>query len=380
MAIRLVVVSLEAWDEVWRRNQHLVDGLVRSDPALEVVFVEPPADPLHAVRSGSAARRGQGLRVLDGYGGRLRLYQATKLFPRRAGSWVDAGLARDLRRVVAGLGWTSGVLWVNDPGSAGVLDAFGWPCLYDVTDDWVAARRGAREHDRVAAGDAELLRRSDEVVVCSEGLRRAKGALRPVRLIPNAVDVRRYRTPQSRPADLPDRPVALYVGTLHEDRLDVDLVLRTADRVAEAGGVLVLVGPDLLTTQNHARLSAHAAVDVLGARGRDAVPGYLQHAHVLVVPHLVDDFTESLDPIKLYEYLAVGRPIVSTRVAGFRDEADVVTPDREHFPVAVAESLAEWAPSVDRGSVADWSERVSEFRAVLAGLAAIGARGAEADA
>ena len=41
---------------------------------------------------------------------------------------------------------------------------------------------------------------------------------------------------------------------------------------------------------------------------------YLQHADVLVVPHLVNAFTDSLDPIKLYEYQAVDKPVISTPV------------------------------------------------------------------
>ena len=47
----LVVVSLEAWDGVWRRNQHLVSRLLAADPELRVLFVEPPADPLHDAAS-----------------------------------------------------------------------------------------------------------------------------------------------------------------------------------------------------------------------------------------------------------------------------------------------------------------------------------------
>ena len=56
----LVVMSLEAWDDVWRRNQHLVAGLLRTDAALRVLFVEPPADPTHDLRSAAATlvRRG----------------------------------------------------------------------------------------------------------------------------------------------------------------------------------------------------------------------------------------------------------------------------------------------------------------------------------
>jgi len=362
----LVVASLEAWNEVWRRNQYIVDGLLASDPSLEVLFLEPAADPLFDLASGRRAERGSGLRTAGGYDGRLHLYQPTKALPRRAGRIADDLVTAGIRRAVSRLGWRDGVLWINDPGQASLIDAFGWPSLYDMTDDWVAAERGEREHDRIAAADAELLRRCDEVVVCSTGLESTKGVIRPVHLIPNAVDVERYRRPAPRPADLPDGPVALYAGTLHEDRLDVDLVLRTAD--AAANGTVVLVGPDALAPANSARLSAHPRIVVAGARPRDEVPGYLQHANVLIVPHVVDDFTESLDPIKLYEYRAVGRPTVSTPVAGFRDAEGVETVSAEAFPAAVAAWLDRWEPTTSAVDVPDWKDRVADFGAVLGGL------------
>ena len=56
----LVVVSLEAWDGVWRRNQHLVSRLLAADPDLRVLFVEPPADPLHDVVAGRAPAAASG--------------------------------------------------------------------------------------------------------------------------------------------------------------------------------------------------------------------------------------------------------------------------------------------------------------------------------
>ena len=54
----VVLVSLEAWDQVWRRNQYLVAELLRADPELRVVFVEPAYDPLHAIRRGDRSRHG----------------------------------------------------------------------------------------------------------------------------------------------------------------------------------------------------------------------------------------------------------------------------------------------------------------------------------
>ena len=83
----------------------------------------------------------------------------------------------------------------------------------------------------------------------------------------------------------------------------------------------MLLGPDALEAAQRGALE-DAGVVLLGARPSVEVPAYLQHADVLVVPHVVTPFTDSLDPIKLYEYQAAGRPVVSTPVAGFRDAVD----------------------------------------------------------
>jgi glycosyltransferase involved in cell wall biosynthesis len=364
MTRRIVVASLEAWDGVWRRNQYLIDGLLGSDPETRVLFVEPPSDPLHDALTGHSPRRGRGSRV-GGYDGRLVLHQPTKALPRIAGPLADALLTRDVVAAVRRLGWSDGVLWINDPAAVPLVNALGWPVVYDVTDDWVQAERTGRQHSRIAAADRMLPELSSEVVVCSPALASTKGASRRVHLIPNAVDVERYRAVAPRPDDLPDGPVGLYVGTLHEDRLDVDLVLRTADAAAASGGSVVLVGPDALGARNRERLAAHPGVVALGAREHDAVPGYLQHANVLLVPHVVTAFTESLDPIKLYEYLAVGRPVVSTPVAGFRETKGLTVARSDAFPGAVALDLAEWRPSVEYDDLPDWRERVAAFGDVI---------------
>ena len=370
MSERLVVCSLERWDEVWRRNQHLVAGLLRRDPGLEVLVVEPSRDPLHELRSRRAPGPARGLRVVPGTDGRLRTLQLTKWLPRAAGPTADALLRRGVRRVVARLGWADPLLWVNDPGWAGLVTETGWPTLYDVTDDWLEAVRDARARARLVAQEATLLREARAVVVCSPRLAVSKAGERPVTLVPNAVDVERYRRPAARPADLPPPPVAVYVGTLHEDRLDVPLTAATARELAAVGASLALVGPDSLSTVSRDRLLAEPGLRILGPRAYAAVPAYLRHASVLVVPHVVDAFTDSLDPIKLYEYLAVGRPVVSTPVAGFRDALapTVTSVPAEAFPRAVREAALAGLPDRPDPEVPDWSQRVEQMAEVLAGL------------
>jgi glycosyltransferase involved in cell wall biosynthesis len=363
---RIVVCSLERWDDVWRRNQYLIDGLLREDPELEVLFVEPSSDPLHTIRRGGRPQHGGGLRSIDGYDGRLHAFEPTKWFPRRLGTMADASLGRQVRRAVAGLGWTTARLWINDPSWVRFMVSTGWPSLYDITDDWLLADREEREHRRLVEAEAVLLRECAEVVVCSPALEKVKGASRAVTLIGNAVDVKRYRRPVPRPSDLPDRPVALYVGTLHTDRLDVDLVIATALRVDAAGGSLVLVGPNALEAADRSRLESATGVLVLGPRSWAAIPAYLQHAHALVVPHVVTEFTDSLDPIKLYEYLAVGRPVISTPVAGFRDHgAGIVVASGGEFAAAVAAAVSTWTAPVHHARIPDWTARASAMRAVL---------------
>ena len=367
----LVVMSLEGWDEVWRRNQYLVAGLLASDPELRVLFVEPPDDPAHDVRSGRRPRIGHAVRAVQDRP-RLHTYRPTKWLPRRLDAGTDDRLARRVRRAAMSLGMTAPVLWINDPGAAAVARRTGWPVVYDITDDWLAADRPADALRRLAADEAWLLTHAQAVIACSAEIVRRKSSQRPasappLQLIPNAVDVAAYRVPAARPADLPAGRCAVYVGTLHPDRLDVDLCAQTALRAA-GSAVVVLVGPNVLSDADTARLKESGVV-LLGARSRDEVIGYLQYADVLIVPHVVTAFTDSLDPIKLYEYQAVGRPVVSTRVAGFRDAADdrIVIADVTDFPDAVARFIESARPLVagtDRG-VADWSVRVTAVRAVL---------------
>ncbi|GAA2493414.1 glycosyltransferase [Terrabacter carboxydivorans] len=376
----LVVASLEAWDGTWRRNQHLVAGLLRRDPHLTVLFVEPATDPLHAALGAGAPRLGRGLRPapeMDGIRQQsLWLLEPTKWLPRRVDRRLDQRWAQQVLRATRTLGMERPVLWVNDPRGSLLVEATQWPSLYDVTDDWTLAERSAPETERITDQEQVLLARCNEVVVCSPALAASKGTGRAVTLVPNGVDTSAYAVAHERPADLPEGPVAVYVGTLHDDRLDVDLCVATAEALAGSGH-LVLVGPNALAAAQVSRLET-AGVELLGPRPSVDVPAYVQHADVLVVPHVVTPFTDSLDPIKLYEYQAGGRPVVSTPVAGFRDVVDdlVTVASHETFVVTVVGAMARAGGSPGavadprRVSGSDWSRRVDQMVDVLGRLGA----------
>jgi glycosyltransferase involved in cell wall biosynthesis len=372
----LVVCSLEPWDDVWRRNQFFVDALLRRSAAVRVLFVEPPADVLFEL----AQRRRPmtpGIRSLR-IDGRLHALRPLKPLPRRFGPLADRVLQRRVVDVAQRLGFTSPTLWLNDVTYAPLIRRTGWPTVYDVTDDWLLAPFPPREIDRLRALDAIALAEAHGVVVCSPALAASRGAERNVTLVSNGVDREHFRRPRPRPRDLPPAPTAVYVGTLHDSRLDVDLLIELARSLTEVS--VVLVGPDALRTASRHRLKALPNIHVLGSRPYADVPAYFQHADVVLVPHRVTAFTESLDPIKAYECLAVDVPVVATPVAGFRELAAylAVVPG-ESFAAAVQAVLA--APPIrpDPGEPPTWDERAQAFELVLTRACASAAKAPTSD-
>jgi glycosyltransferase involved in cell wall biosynthesis len=295
--------------------------LLARDPELRVLFVEPALDVLHRLRGRQRRGPAPGLRPI-GATGRVWAFRPVKLLPRRLGPFADRALERQISVRARRLGLTRPVLWINDASYAHLPAKTGWPTVYDVTDDWLLEDVGDRQRRRREADDGRLLADADVVVVCSAALAASRGAIRDVVLVPNAVDVERFCALHARPRDLPGGPTAVYVGTLHEARIDVRLVERLGVEMPDLQ--VVLVGPNAMGSAATARLSAVPNVRLLGARPHEAVPAYLQHADVVIVPHLETPFTETLDPIKAYECVAAGRTTVATPVAGFRDLGEPV--------------------------------------------------------
>jgi glycosyltransferase involved in cell wall biosynthesis len=262
------------------------------------------------------------------------------------------------------LGLHEPILWLNDVTFAPLLQVRGTCSIYDVTDDWLAAPFSTRELVRLNELERVALRDAGRVIVCSRLLAATRGTAREVSLIPNGVDVDHFRRPQPRPGDLPRSPVAVYVGTLHNSRLDIDLVVDVAKGFPDV--CIAFVGPVALGADARKRLGSVPNVTLLGARPYSTVPAYLQHADLVIVPHLVSDFTESLDPIKAYECLAVDTPTVATPVAGFRSLApSIAVASRDVFPEAVAQALLGGKKRPDTRAVPTWADRVEAFEAEL---------------
>jgi len=186
------------------------------------------------------------------------------------------------------------------------------------------------------------LAQAQGVFVVSEYYRRMLSSEtdRPLILLGNGVETAHFEPPRATPSDLAGlpRPLLGYVGLLSHF-LDFD-VLETLRR-NRRGGTVVLIGPGSpATSQAVAELGRREGVAVLGPKPYDDVPAYMQALDVGLIPFRASDpYVQGINPNKVYQYLAAGRPVLTTPLLDIAESA----PD-----LLFASDDAGWERALDR--------------------------------
>lgn len=222
--------------------------------------------------------------------------------------------------------------------------------------------------------EVELIRRVDQVIVHSQRLMDKKGGINPrMARVPNGVDFAAYAAQCAEPADLAriPHPRIGYVGVI-KAQLDLDLMYQLAVRRPQASFVFVgpvgILGPRAGTWQ---RLTALPNVHALGNRAVGDLPAYTQHLDVCLMCYEVTDYTHAIFPLKLNEYLATGRPVVTSKIDSvlpFHNVLQIATTP-ESWLAAIDAALA--APARTSGQIAARQSvaRTHDWNALVARIA-----------
>lgn len=344
---RFVWLLAPPWHNVPTRQNHFAQRLARL--GAEVLYVEnPPAlssvikqrrwDELPLRRTGKIEEIEPRLSILTP-GLSLPGMKRSNTVASVNGGLIAAQVNEYLRRY----GWTSYDCWCRVPASIFALQHLApRHTVYDITDDYAlyerddAARATVRERERL------LLVRADHVFIASEELRRnpAVAAVRP-RLAPNGVDYQLFAQGGEAGPVAPSiaairKPVIGYVG-LTSHWMDFTLLEMLGKRWP---GQVAMVGP--IAAAVEARARAIPGIVWMGFVPQPELPPYLRGFDVCIMPHLVNELRRRSNPLKICEYLAMGKPFVSVdlpAVQPFRDVIDVAE-DREDFVRQVAANLA----------------------------------------
>ncbi|WP_013334486.1 UDP-galactopyranose mutase [Gloeothece verrucosa] len=230
--------------------------------------------------------------------------------------------------------------------------------VYDCMDE-LSAFKGASP--KLKACETELLRCADIVFTGGQSLYESKANQHPnIYPFPSSVDVAHFAQGRDIQEDPEDQaaiphPRLGFFGVIDE-RMDIELLTGVAD--ARPDWHLVIVGP--VVKIDPATLPQRENIHYLGGKKYQELPNYLAGWDVAMLPFARNESTRFISPTKTPEYLAAGKPVVSTSIR------DVVSPYRDLGLVQIADTVEEFVAAVDNIlleeiSGLEWLNQVDAF-------------------
>ncbi|QNJ04928.1 UDP-glycosyltransferase/glycogen phosphorylase [Synechococcus sp. MEDNS5] len=362
-----IVLATADWDHpLWTNKQHT--ALTLAAAGHRVLYVESLG--IRPPRVGAADR----MRILRRF---RRLLQLPR--QRREGLWVwsppvlpggHSGKALQFnRRLLQGglelacrwLGFSNPILWTYNPLTTLYLDPESFSGSVYHCVDRIQDQPGMPV-DRIEASEQALSRAVDVVFATSPKLQISHLQWNHhTQLFGNVADHGHFsrarlgddlgplRCPE-RLEPLP-RPRLLFMGAIDAYKLDLGLLLSLAKR--NSAWSFVLIGPvgECDPSTDVAALMACANVELMGPVAYGDLPGWLAHADLALLPLQVNGYTRHMFPMKFFEYLSAGLPVVATAIPALEAHADVAwlcPPETEAFERAIQAALEGAGPSLQQ--------------------------------
>ena len=343
----LVCFSHLRWDFVYQRPQHL---LTRSARDRRVFFVEEPVFDQGSMRL-EVAERERGVRVVVPH------------LPEGLRSEIaTAAIMKDMtRRLFRENGIREYVFWYYTPMALTFTDDFNpITSIYDCMDE-LSAFKGA--NSRLPEMERELFERVDLVFTGGHSLYKAKQFAHPaVYPFPSSIDVSHFGDARSRHPDPQDqesipRPRLGFFGVIDE-RFDIKLLDAIARRRPD--WQFIMIGPVVKIQPDS--LPNHPNIHYLGPKKYEELPAYLSNWDIALLLFARNESTRFISPTKTPEYLAAGKPVISTSIQ------DVVRPYGELNLVSIADDPDDFIEAAEEfltksHEQTDWLNRVDQFLA-----------------
>ena len=348
----IVCIAAADWSGMWARAQQLMTLL--AEAGNRVLYIDPPITILSPIKNSELwanwGRWWQGVKQVDK---NIHVYSPPVFLPfgnkfPQINYLNQKFLALGLKSTLDKLGFAQDfILWTCLHSSADLLNEIK-PGLvvYDCADEH-AAFTGFITRETVERLEQRLLKEADIVfATATELYNRKKKYTGQIHLVPNGADVEHFK--QALLADYPvaeeirqlPGPVIGFYGGI-SDWIDLSLVEAVAKAYPEWS--VVMVGP---VDTEIAHLRKYSNIIFPGKKNYEELPSYLKGFDVCLVPFKINDLTVNVNPVKLYEYLAAGKPVVSSPLPEVRQFKDVVRigENPADFVAHVEKALRETGP------------------------------------
>lgn len=335
--------------DTWTNKQHMMSRLSGDH---RVIYVNPPSFfgverfPLRAFPFPLLEKESDNLCVFRSIRTR-RGFMRTRKLDRMVNKLL-------LKRYIEKLSMRENlVLWFYTPDPLYFIGELGESfVLYDCVDIFSAmpAYSEPSKRSEFIERERRLVKAADLVTATSEAIYRDKKKLNErTFLVPNVGDFRHFSAAgddrlevAKEIADL-KKPVIGFTGVITDFKLDIRLLEEVAG--SRPGWSIVLIGPLTKPFEgfNSSSLRRAENVRILGKVPYERLPSYVKGFDVCIIPYKINDYTVGVLPIKFFEHLATGKPVVATPLPSLRSYRGLVrlAESAGDFIRAVEEALEE---------------------------------------
>lgn len=242
--------------------------------------------------------------------------------------WSEQGVYKRLKHDLKRLDLKNVVLWSYIPIFVGYFGKFNEKLsVFDAVDNWLEHSSYTKIKDRLKLNYQTIRYKTDLIFTTSPDLVKFFDRPNNCAFVPNGISLEHVAgAPKLIGRDIAGlpRPIIGYGGTLQEDRIDIDLICYLAQVNPNKSFVLIgAVWPNIQAAIDQ-KLKPLPNVYLLGRKTFSETQAYYREFNVAIIPHLKNEFNRHTNPLKLYEYLAMGKPVVATPSVGLEDFGKII--------------------------------------------------------
>lgn len=363
--VDLIVIGAEEWWEakgIRPRGASLARAFGASDKVEKVLLINCPRSLPGRIKSLLYGERQieaiypvmfkkSGFSVMQ-VSPKMVMINTTVLMPESAGFFAGISrkmLTKRLCALIKDLGFEDNILWVLNPRIIDIAKAIPSRIkIFDTIDNLLAHPQAQKFYRKIKKAYEWVESNADLICIISDKQKTMFSDTLKLCLLPNAIGSEFLQAVRTKPADIGAirHPMIIYVGVLQE-RIDVALMEGVAKLLPNHQ--FVFIGPDV-APRYFKTIRQISNIHFIGPRNYDSIPSYISCADACMIPHKVDSLTNFMDPLKIYEYLACGKPIISTPVAGTENFKKYIhiADNSEAFAAAIKKALSENNVSLEK--------------------------------
>jgi glycosyltransferase involved in cell wall biosynthesis len=387
----IVLLSHQRWDE---HTTPIHGTTLRLAQRNRVLYVEPPdsfgwivsylreSDHRH-----SAARRAlkHSFNRLERFGSNFSVYHTPPIFlPAQARSklvlkTMDIGYRHMIAEGIRLMGLVDPIFWVIQFNAVGAVQAMKPELVvYQCVEEAAEFVEGDRLKNYVRTMDRKMCEFADTVIVPNPHILDARRSVcRDIHMLPWAADVELFNQAMDPDVVVPDeidkikKPIVGIYANIDVRRFSVDFLVNLARRRPKWSFVLIgRILPDF----DPKKLRCEPNIHLIGQQPLADLPRFVKAFDVCMIPYEVNAFTRSITPIKLAEYLATGRPVVTTDLPAAHLYEDVVhiAGNLDEFECHIATAMND-TPELREQRLAaakqqDWHQYMRRVTDIVAGV------------